>query len=521
VNRLTASAVTGETAVSIDYSAAGRITSKSDVGSYSYGAGGAGPFAVTSANGLSYTYDANGRMITRGSDDITWTSFDKPKKIENGTKTTEFWYGPDRARYKQELATSGTPDAVIRYVGMLFEFEDAATDTYRHFVQAGGRVVAVVERVSTTNTRKYLHRDHQGSVTKVTDSSGNQLQALAFDAWGLRRDATDWSALGSPFAGSHETERGYTGHEHLDTVELIHMNGRVQDPVLGRFISADPLVQEPFNTQSHNRYSYVWNNPSSLIDPSGFCATADSWTGCTFEELNNLPQDEAQAAEAYVNSLLNAIEAARQQDTGSFGVAEATEQQLLQAITDSQAVVFWMMNRGAFDRFDRELRFVGDTMLDAAADLDTALSQLRAIPDFLRREQVAEQRGGSPVSYVEIPFVLVMDRDRNGNRIVTTSTAWADGRTNAVYIPVSLARAQYRSGLSMVDFSLPRLIVHEVTHLGLTRGNPNEWDTVVSTNDFMGRYYGQPPRSFDGDACFRDVCRGNLTWLVQPGVLPE
>jgi hypothetical protein len=48
------------------------------------------------------------------------------------------------------------------------------------------------------------------------------------------------------------------------------MNGRVQDPVLGRFISADPFVQAPYNGQSLNRYSYVWNNPLSLVDPSGF-----------------------------------------------------------------------------------------------------------------------------------------------------------------------------------------------------------------------------------------------------------
>ena len=58
-------------------------------------------------------------MITRGSDDITWYSYDLPKKIESGTKTTEFWYGPDRARYQQELATSGTPNAVITYAGLL------------------------------------------------------------------------------------------------------------------------------------------------------------------------------------------------------------------------------------------------------------------------------------------------------------------------------------------------------------------------------------------------------------------
>lgn len=48
------------------------------------------------------------------------------------------------------------------------------------------------------------------------------------------------------------------------------MNGRVYDPELGRFLSADPLVQSPHNSQSYNRYSYVFNNPLSYTDPSGF-----------------------------------------------------------------------------------------------------------------------------------------------------------------------------------------------------------------------------------------------------------
>jgi hypothetical protein len=47
------------------------------------------------------------------------------------------------------------------------------------------------------------------------------------------------------------------------------MNGRVYDPALGRFISPDPWIQEPYNTQSFNRYSYVWNNPLRYTDPSG------------------------------------------------------------------------------------------------------------------------------------------------------------------------------------------------------------------------------------------------------------
>lgn len=56
----------------------------------------------------------------------------------------------------------------------------------------------------------------------------------------------------------------------IDQVGLVHMNGRIYDPEIGRFLSADPHVQEPGNLQSWNRYSYVINNPLSLTDPSGF-----------------------------------------------------------------------------------------------------------------------------------------------------------------------------------------------------------------------------------------------------------
>jgi RHS repeat-associated protein len=56
----------------------------------------------------------------------------------------------------------------------------------------------------------------------------------------------------------------------LDNLNLIHMNGRVQDPVLGRFASADPFIANPDDTQAFNRYSYVRNSPLTFGDPSGF-----------------------------------------------------------------------------------------------------------------------------------------------------------------------------------------------------------------------------------------------------------
>ncbi|VVH57833.1 Rhs family protein-like precursor, partial [uncultured Gammaproteobacteria bacterium] len=70
------------------------------------------------------------------------------------------------------------------------------------------------------------------------------------------------------------TNRGFTGHEHIDEMGLIHMNGRVYDPQIGRFLSADPYIQAPYNTQSYNRYSYVMNNPLKYTDPDGYRSLA-------------------------------------------------------------------------------------------------------------------------------------------------------------------------------------------------------------------------------------------------------
>jgi RHS repeat-associated protein len=65
------------------------------------------------------------------------------------------------------------------------------------------------------------------------------------------------------------TRDGFTGHEHLDNVGLVHMNGRVYDPAIARFLSPDPVVTSPFNRQDLNRYSYAWNSPLSVVDPTG------------------------------------------------------------------------------------------------------------------------------------------------------------------------------------------------------------------------------------------------------------
>ncbi|WP_444901861.1 RHS repeat domain-containing protein [Microbulbifer sp. SSSA007] len=124
---------------------------------------------------------------------------------------------------------------------------------------------------STEKVFQYL--DHLGSVDLLTEEGANVIQQMSFDVWGQRRNSSDWSALSqSSLAGfdTVNTTWGYTGHEMLDAVGLIHMNGRIYDPRLGRFMQADPFVQAAADTQMYNRYSYVRNNPVNATDPSGY-----------------------------------------------------------------------------------------------------------------------------------------------------------------------------------------------------------------------------------------------------------
>ena len=97
----------------------------------------------------------------------------------------------------------------------------------------------------------------------------------AYDPFGERRKS-DWTGMlnaseRQTLADNQplKTSRGYTGHEHLDRTGFIHMNGRLYDPQLGRFLSPDPIVAAPGSGQSWNSYSYVSNSPLSFVDPGG------------------------------------------------------------------------------------------------------------------------------------------------------------------------------------------------------------------------------------------------------------
>jgi RHS repeat-associated protein len=86
-----------------------------------------------------------------------------------------------------------------------------------------------------------------------------------FDPWGnyVVRDFTPF------FPNVPITFRGFTGHEHYPEFKIINMNGRLYDPIIGRFFSPDKYVANSSFTQDFNRYSYARNCPLMYTDPSG------------------------------------------------------------------------------------------------------------------------------------------------------------------------------------------------------------------------------------------------------------
>ncbi len=109
------------------------------------------------------------------------------------------------------------------------------------------------------------------------------------------------------------------GHEMLNEFNLINMNGRVYDPVLGRFLSPDKYIQEGDNSQNYNSYSYCLNNPLKYADPSGDVFVLDDFIvitamGAMMGAMNAAMSDKP----IWKGALLGAVSAAATYGIGSI-----------------------------------------------------------------------------------------------------------------------------------------------------------------------------------------------------------
>ncbi len=243
-----------DTVMVMGYSADGNMLSKTGVGAYSYNPD-IRPHAVVGVE------NSDG-LIPSSTLSTVFNNLDRIQTIEDEGSglTMEFDYGPDMQRWVSTIKSHGRDSITTVYAGNYEKIiQNGRT---REFYYLDGGVIVVREQNGAV--KPYISfSDHQGSILSVFDKNGKNVFKADYDVWGQQTVKTNTIGL----------RRGYTGHEMLPEFGIINMNGRLYDPVLGRFFSPDPFVQFLGSPQGYNRYSYCLNNPLRYTDPSGQIAT--------------------------------------------------------------------------------------------------------------------------------------------------------------------------------------------------------------------------------------------------------
>jgi RHS repeat-associated protein len=283
-DRVSSKTIAGAT-TNYGYDAVNQLTTVTNGGgttSYGYDANGnrnANGYAVATENQMtsdgtwSYTYDSEGNVIrkTNPSTGETWNyGYDNLNELVTvtdmvGTTTmTQATYVYDALgnRIEKDVWTqaAGTT-TVTRYaydgtqVWATMNSSNALQTRYIH----GADQTPLLARESSTGTVGWYLTDSQGSVTNITDGSGNVQDTVSYDAYGNFTETAP--TVGDQFR--------YTGAQWDSETGLQYQGARYYDPRTGRWFSQDPLE---FAAGDPNLYRYVGNSPTNAVDPSGLAA---------------------------------------------------------------------------------------------------------------------------------------------------------------------------------------------------------------------------------------------------------
>ena len=247
----------------VEYTPDGNIIRKGDAGEMVY-TNPNRPYAVTGNTPEKEACIHSGLQVG-------YTAADRPAWIEEGNRRAEFTYNALFDRVRVKMNEEGKTVDTRYYLGGNYEAHCDSSGTEERLFVGGDCYEApalLVKKEGKTDIR-FLHRDYLGSILQVADNKGNIIEENSFDAWGSRRDPDTQEIYTGTEVPNLMTGRGFTGHEHLDGFGLIHMNARLYDPILGRFLSPDPYVQLPDFTQAMNRYGYCMNRPLCYVDKNG------------------------------------------------------------------------------------------------------------------------------------------------------------------------------------------------------------------------------------------------------------
>ena len=250
------------------YDALGNITHKSDVGDYTY-ENDDNPYELTSINNKPATINSDNQEIFYNSFNKVYKITEKDPATNQIKRQLDLLYGVDYSRIKQVITENGVVTSSKLYIGGSYEVETKNGETSLiHYINAPTGLVAIVTKKGDVKTSEFVLNDHLGSLQVLATRAGELVEEFSYDAWGMRRDPATFEVYAVVPQGG--TAYGFTGHEHIDLFMLVNMDGRMYDPVLGRFLSPDPVLQFPNYTQGLNPYSYALNNPLRFVDPNGY-----------------------------------------------------------------------------------------------------------------------------------------------------------------------------------------------------------------------------------------------------------
>lgn len=231
------------------------------------------PSKLTSVNGdFIAEYDASGNLnkLSNGSVQQSTYGWDYANRLVsleqtcmagNGLCTSSTMtavYDPSGERVKK------VEDGVTTYYvsdDYREQWQDGSLQSTRKYYMGNGMRDIIGSDNSVDGDLYWLHTDQQGSLSAVSDASGNMIYHNSYLPFGEDYD-TDESQL--------TMELNYTG-QRQDNSGLLYYHARYYDPLWGRFLSADPFLDQ----LDPNRYAYVGNDPVNFIDPSGNTSIAD------------------------------------------------------------------------------------------------------------------------------------------------------------------------------------------------------------------------------------------------------
>jgi RHS repeat-associated protein len=193
---------------------------------------------ITALSGAAYTYDANGNMLTRGGATMTWDAENRLRFVDvGGVHIATYTYDRDGNRVKKEESGETTV-----YIGKYYE-KNVTTGTETLYYFLGNKLVGYQVHSTVSSDIYYLHQDHLGSTTIVTDADGDAVFERSYDPWGNTRTES----------GTATTDRLYTGQRYDAVTGLYYYNARYYDPTIARFISPDTIVPGAGDPQGWNR----------------------------------------------------------------------------------------------------------------------------------------------------------------------------------------------------------------------------------------------------------------------------